>query len=83
MDLCKYEDSIIRNLDSDNMAKIIYFLESKNIDYVSDIINDYLDIFMFDCEEFIDRFNKLSDKYDNFIYLLNKDLGILENLYYV
>lgn len=83
MDLCKYEDSIIRNLDSDNMAKIIYFLESKNIDYVSDIINDYLDIFMFDCEEFIDRFNKLSDKYDDFIYLLNKDLGILENLYYV
>lgn len=83
MEFCKYEDSIIRNLDSDNMAKIIYFLESKNINYVSDIINDYLDIFTFDCEEFIDRFNKLSDKYDNFIYLLNKDLGILENLYYV
>ena len=83
MEFCKYEDSIIRNLDSDNMAKIIYFLESKKIDYVSDIINDYLDIFTFDYEEFIDRFNKLSDKYDNFIYLLNKDLGILEDLYYV
>lgn len=83
IDINKYEDSVIKNIDKDNMNKIISFLLSSGCDYVEELIEDYLDIFTFKYDEFIIRFNKLNDKYNyNLIDKVREDMNILEELYY-
>ena len=45
IDISKYEDSVIKNLNKDNINRIIAFLLSKGCDYVEELLEDYLDIF--------------------------------------
>lgn len=41
----KYSDSVLKNLNTDNMNHIIEFLKNNHCDYIEDIIEDYLDLF--------------------------------------
>ena len=84
MDLDKYENSIIKDIDKTNLVKIIDFLSSKNCDYIKELLEDYLDIFTFEYEEFILKFNKLDDKYNhNLINELKDNMDILEEFYLI
>ena len=84
IDISKYEDSVIKNLNKDNINRIIAFLLSKGCDYVEELLEDYLDIFTFEYNEFVTKFNKVDDKYNhNLINEIKDDTNILEELYYM
>ncbi len=82
IDISKYEESVIKNLDKDNVDKIISFLSLNGCDYIEELLENYLDIFAFEYNEFVIRFNKLNDKYNhNLINEIKDDMNILEELY--
>ena len=82
IDISKYENSVINNINKDNVKKIINFLISNGCDFVEELLQDYLDIFTFEYDEFVIRFNKLNDKYNhNLINEIKDDMNILEELY--
>ncbi len=83
MDFDKYESDVIKNIDKDNMNKIIEFLKSKNCDYIKELLDDYLDLFTFDYDEFVDKYNKLNDKYPNYLELVKDDMNLLEEFYII
>ena len=63
------------------MNKIIEFLLDEQVDYIEEILTNYLDIFLINIEEFKERFNNLKIKYgNNLVELIKDDLGILEEL---
>ena len=83
IDISKYEESVVKNLDKDNVDKILSFLSSNGCDYVEELLEDYLDIFTFEYDEFVIKFNKLDDEYNhNLINEIRNDMNILEKLYY-
>lgn len=83
IDINKYDDSVIKNIDKKNVIKIISFLSSNGCDYVEELLEDYLDIFTFEYDEFVIKFNKLDDEYNhNLINEIRDDMNILEKLYY-
>ncbi len=82
IDISKYEESVIKNLDKDNVDKILSFLSLNGCDYIEELLENYLDIFAFEYNEFVIRFNKLNDKYNhNLINEIKDDMNILEELY--
>ena len=82
IDISKYEKSVIKNLDKDNVDKILSFLSLNGCDYIEELLENYLDIFAFEYNEFVIRFNKLNDKYNhNLINEIKDDMNILEELY--
>lgn len=84
MDFSKYEVDVIKNIDKDNMNRIISFLESKGCSYIAELLEDYLDIFSFDYDEFVLKFNRLNEKYNNLLLAkVSYDMNILEEFYYL
>ncbi len=82
IDISKYEESVIKNLDKDNVDKILSFLSLNGCDYIEELLENYLDIFALEYNEFVIRFNKLNDKYNhNLINEIKDDMNILEELY--
>ena len=82
IDISKYEESVIKNLDKDNVDKILSFLSLNGCDYIEELLENYLDIFTFEYNEFVIRFSKLNDKYNhNLINEIKDDMNILEELY--
>lgn len=80
--LTKYEDDVIKNIDKDNMMKIIGFLEEKNCSFIDEIVENYLDLFTFNYEEFIFKYNELNKKYsNNYLKAVDQDMNLLEEFY--
>ena len=83
IDINKYDNSVIKNIDKKNVNKIISFLSSNGCDFIEELLEDYLDIFTFEYDEFVIRFNKLDEEYNlNLINEIRNDMNILEELYY-
>lgn len=79
--LNKYEPTVLKNLDENNMNKIIDYLLSEKVNYIDELLMNYLDIFLIDIDEFKNRFNNLKIKYgNNLVDLIKIDLNILEEL---
>ena len=49
----KYNNSVIKNLNEENLKKIVSFLEENNCPCIEDIISDYLDLFTIEYDEFL------------------------------
>ena len=80
----KYEKSVFENLDRENVNKIIAFLIKEKCDYIEDIIDDYLDLFNFQYEEFVEKYNKLNKELDGkFLEKASEDMNLLERFYIV
>lgn len=78
----KYENDVIKNINKENMLKIIYFLEKENCDFIDEIIENYLDLFTFNYDEFIYKYNKLNNKYNNnYLKEVSIDMNLLEEFY--
>ena len=78
----KYSKSVIKNLDKENISKILLFLEKEKCDYIEDILEDYLDLFTFENEFFVNKYNNLNKKYENkFLELASADMNLLEEFY--
>ena len=83
IDIDKYENSVTQNINKDNFMKIVSFLLSNDCDYIEELVEDYLDIFTFDYDEFVAKFNRLNSKYNhNLINEIKDDMNILEEFYY-
>ena len=79
----KYSEDVFKNINKDNMNKIIKFLNDNNCDYIEELLEDYWDIFTIDYNDFVNKFNKLNEKYNNnYINLISEDMNLLEELFY-
>lgn len=79
----KYTSNVLTNIDKDNFKKILDFLEKENCNFLDEIIEDYLDIFMIDYDEFIKKYTYLNNKYNNkYLEYVLEDMNLLEELYY-
>ena len=79
----KYNLDVINKIDEENMIKIIKFLEQEKCLFIKDILEDYIDIFTINFNEFIDKYNKLNIKYNNeYLKLACEDMNKLEELFY-
>lgn len=78
----KYSVNVFKNINKDNLSKILIFLEKNNCDYIEDILTDYLDIFMIEYEVFIEKYNIINKKYNNcFIKLASEDMNLFEEFF--
>lgn len=78
----KYSTSVFKNLNKDNIVKIVYFLESQNCDFIEDILENYLDLFTIEYNEFIKKYHKLNEKYNfNLLNEASGDMNILEEFF--
>lgn len=81
-DINKYERSVFKNIDINNLKKIANFLLLNGCDYIGELFEDYLDIFIFEYDDFIVKFNRLNEKYNhNLINEIRDNMNILEELY--
>ncbi len=84
IDINKYEDSVIKNINKGNINRIASFLSSNGCNYIEELLEDYLDIFTFEYDEFVKKFDKLNDKYNhNLISKIRDDMNILEEFYLI
>lgn len=82
IELEKYSIGILEDLDSDNVKKIVEFLQLNNCDYIDELLNNYLDLFTFDYEEFKTKFNILNKKYNyNIIEEIEYNMDIIEEFF--
>ena len=78
----KYEKNIIDKLDKENARKIFNFLMEKKCDFLEDIASDYFDLFVFDYEYFVNKFEYLNKKYNGeFLKKASMDMNLLEEFY--
>lgn len=78
----KYSSSVIKNMDYDNTIKIIEYLLKENCNKIDAMLEDYLDIFTIEYNEFIKKIDKLNIKYNNrYLSLIEEDLNYLEELF--
>ncbi len=78
----KYSESVIKNLNKENFYKIYNFLIKEKCNFIDDIVSDYLDLFNFDYDEFVKKYIKLNEKYDNqFLNKASEDMNLLEEFY--
>lgn len=78
----KYETSVLKNIDMKNFDAIIEFLKGKNMDFIDELIIDYLDLFLIPYNEFVKKYNKLEEKYgENLVEKIGNDMNILEEFY--
>ena len=82
IDIEKYSVGILEHLGSDNVKKIVEFLQLNNCTYIDELLNNYLDLFTFDYEEFKTKFNILNKKYNyNLIEEIEYNMDILEEFF--
>lgn len=76
-----FEEEVLLALDDNNVQKIWDYLQKQNIDFVEDIVIQYADLFVLPFEEFVERFERLKDKYfANFVMYLAFHMDILEEM---
>ena len=81
--LGKYSNFVLKNLDKENINKIIEFLKKEKCDYIEDLLEDYLDIFTINHDMFVKKYNSLNNKYNgNYLILASADMNLLEELFY-
>lgn len=84
IDLEKYDTEIYNNIDIENLGKIVKFMLENNCDYIDSLIDEYLDIFTFDYDDFIRKYNIINKKYNgNLIEKIRENMNILEDFYLV
>ena len=82
--LSKYEADVLKNINTDNMKKIICFLEKEKCDFIEDIIENYLDIFILEYDFFVKKYDQLDKRYNNkFLELASNDMNLLEDFYLI
>ena len=75
----KYENEFIKCLDKENIVKIVKFLQSEKVDYIDELLTNYLELFLIEYEEFKNKFIKLKNIYGNdLVEKIANDLTILE-----
>lgn len=78
----KYTNETIKNLNKNNVIRIINFLKLEKCDFIEDILEDYLDLFTIEYSEFVKKYNILNKKYNfNLLNEVSSDMNILEEFF--
>ncbi len=79
----KYSFSTLNNLNEKNVGRIIGFLITRGCNYIEDLLEDYLDIFTIDYEDFVDKFERINKRYNNeYLNLALENMNLWEELFY-
>ena len=77
-----FDDNLIKQIDSDNVSKIIKYLENNGIYYAKDLFLTSLDLFLYPVDVFIRKFEILKEKLgDDFVNKLGEDSSLIEYMY--
>ena len=77
-----FDQEMIRKVDSENIAKIINYLLDNGIYFAKDIFLTYLDLFLLDKKEFIDKFENVKKNLGNdFVEKMEEDFSLMEMMY--
>ena len=77
-----FDDYIINQLDSNNIAKIYNYLIKEDVYYTKDIFISQADLFLLDYDQFVEKFEKLKDKVGkDYIDKLGDDCSIIDIMY--
>ncbi len=77
-----FDDDIINEIDIENVSKIFKYLSDSGVYYYKDLFLTSLDLFLFPCNDFIDKFEKLKIKLgDDYVDLLGNDISLIEIMY--
>ena len=80
----KFDKNVFKNLDKENFYKIAKFLLEEKCDFLEDIVSDYLDLFNFQYDDFLRKYNVLNNKYKGkFLEKASEDMNLLEEFYEV
>ncbi len=73
-----FDSSLLEKLNHENLLKILNYLLEQKISFWRDILIYYLDLCLLDAKDFIDKFEKLKEKYS--IEAIEEDLSVLEKM---
>ena len=77
-----FDESLIRQIDSENVLKILKYLENNGIYYAKDLFLTSLDLFLYPLDDFIRKFEILKEKLGNdFANKLGEDSSLIEYIY--
>ena len=77
-----FDDYIINQLDSENIAKIYNYLIKEGVYYAKDIFISQADLFLLDYDLFVKKFEKLKNKVGkDYIDKLGEDCSIIDIMY--
>lgn len=77
-----YNDNLYKQLDRHNVVKIVEFLNKQGCDFIEDILTTYLDLFLFQYDDFVAKYNSLNHKYHyNFLNEASENMNLLEEFY--
>ena len=77
-----FDDEMISQLDIDNLARILNYLNNNGVYYSKDLLLDSLDLFLLPFDNFVIKFEKLKNKLgSNFIEKLGDDASLIEIMY--
>lgn len=76
-----YNEELINSVKEKNFLQIVQYLVKNNIDCIEDIIISYFDLFLIDCDVFVEKFEMLKDKYGSDISnKISLNMQILDEL---
>ena len=77
-----FDENIIKQIDSDNVLKILKYLENNGIYYAKDLFLTSLDLFLYPLDDFIRKFEILKEKLGaDFANKLGEDSSLIEIMY--
>jgi len=77
-----FDDYIINQLDSENIAKIYNYLIQEGVYYAKDIFISQADLFLLDYDLFVEKFKKLKNKVGkDYIDKLGEDCSLIDIMY--
>ena len=77
-----YDESLINQIDADNVIKIFKYLKNNGVYYAKDLLLNSLDLFLYPCEEFIKKFEHFKSALGKeFVDKLGEDVSLIEIMY--
>lgn len=76
-----YDVSVINSLEDENVEAVVHFLIMNGISFWKEIVVHYLEIFLLDVEDFIEKYRILQQKYPYKFALLEENLDILDEVW--
>ena len=77
-----FDENLIKQIDSNNVLKILKYLENNGIYYAKDLFLTSLDLFLYPLDVFIRKFEILKEKIgEDYINKLGEDSSLIEIMY--